>query len=103
MQNSCFFIPILFYFLKRLYLYDRESTGEKAQVVGKGRGRGKSMLLTEQGGRCGAQSQDPNIMTPTEGIVQPTELPKCALFYFCFKILFIYLRENTQVGDGAGV
>ena len=45
-----------------IYLKERESTS-----TGRGRGRGKSRLPTEQEAPCGAQSQDPGIMTRAKG------------------------------------
>ena len=50
---------ILFFFLEFIYLRETEIVTEIAQV---GR-RGRSRLPADQGVQCGAQSQDPEIMT----------------------------------------
>ena len=48
------------------FIYLGESRREKESEStsgGRGRGRGRNRLSTEQGAPCGAQSQDPEIMT----------------------------------------
>ena len=53
----------LFYFLKDfIYLLDRERHS-KRRNTSRGSGRGRSSFPTEKGAPCGAQSQDPGIMT----------------------------------------
>ena len=50
---------------------------------GTGRGRGRSRLFTEQGARCGAQSQDPGIVTWAKGRCLTdcaTQVPSRTLF-----------------------
>ena len=52
------------FFKKTLFIYQRERNRDSESKVGR---RGRSRSPTEQGARCGAQSQDPAIMTWVEG------------------------------------
>jgi len=66
--------PTLLFFL-RFYLFiwqrERESTSRENS-----RGRGRSRLPAKQGARCGARSQDPEIMTQAKGRRLTTEPPR---------------------------
>jgi len=58
----------VFFFFKILFIYLRERERACAhepvhEQEGRGRGRGKSRLSAEQEAQCGAQTQDPGIMT----------------------------------------
>ena len=53
----------LFFLFKILFIYFKESRVRESTSEDGGRGRGKSRLLAEQGAQCGAQVQDPEIMT----------------------------------------
>ena len=70
------------FFKKRFYLFESER-GRKYKWR-KGRGRGKSRLPFEQGARCGAWSQNPEMMTWAKGrhlTAWNTQAPQNVSFY----------------------
>ena len=52
---------VVLFFKDFIYLTERES--QVGREAGRGRGLGGGRLPAEQGARCGARSQDPEIMT----------------------------------------
>ena len=82
-----------------LFIWQRE--WERAQAEGvAGRRRGRSRLPAEQGAQCGAQSQNPEIMTQVKGrFLTGWATHKPLIFYCLRKKLFISERERA--GEGA--
>ena len=69
--------PFLNIFKKFIYLTEGEREREREHVSrGSSRGRRRSRLLAEQGARHGTGSQDPRIMTWSEGRYPLTEPPR---------------------------
>ena len=88
--------PCIFrvFFVLEFYLFiwqrEQESTSRQSS-----RGRGRSRLPTEQGARCGAQSQDPGIKTWAEGS-HLTNGATQAPHIFSFKKLFWYCGFDDE-------
>ena len=84
------------YFLKLLFISERDREHELGK--GSGRGRGRSRLPTEQGAWREAWSWDPGIMTQAEGRCPTdwaTQAP-CLLFFLMMFLYLIFLAQTSQ-------
>ena len=99
-----FFIFLFYFILFYLFIWEgaRGSTSR-----GSSRRRGRSRLPTEQGPRCGAQSQDPGIMTCAEGggltdWATQVSWDACLLSTFSSGLFLCVCKWETSRGSSRG-